>query len=71
MSAVFNGESRRTAGTDKRPLLTMRRANAWSRDRSSTASRNKRLTSLFGVMKSVARVLCRMFSSAAASRSLA
>ena len=37
----------------------------------STASRNRRLMSLFGVMKSVARVELRMFSSAAYSRSSA
>ena len=50
-------------------LLTSVRAKAWRLASCSTASRNRRLTSLLGVMKSVARVELRMFSSAAYSRS--
>ncbi len=69
VSGVLSAEPCSVAGTDSRPLLTMRRANSWSRARSSTASRNRRLISLLGVMKSVARVELRMFSSAAYSRS--
>ena len=70
-SGVFSGEPCRVDGTDRRPLFTSARAKAWRLESSSTASRNNRLTSLLGVMKSVARVELRMFSSAAYSRSLA
>ena len=63
-SGVLSGDPARIAGTDRRPLLTSRRANGCSFASSSTASRNTRDTWLFGVMKSVARVELRMFSSA-------
>ena len=69
-SGVLSVDVTQGVGIDSRPLLTSARANGWSRASSSTASRNRRLTSLFGVMKSVARVELRMFSSAAYSRSL-
>ena len=69
-SGVFSGESCSVAGTDSRPLLTSVRANGVvASPARSTASRNSRLISLLGVMKSVARVEWRMFSSAAYSRS--
>ena len=67
----FKDESRRVDGTESRPLLTSERANGCFLARSSTASRKSRLTSLLGVMKSVALVELRMFSSAAYSRSAA
>ena len=70
-SGVFSGDTERVAGTERRPVFTRRRAKAQSLARSSVASRKTRLISLFGVMKSVARVELRMFSSAAYSRSLA
>ena len=59
----------RMVGVDSRPLLTSRRANAWRCESVSTASRKVRLTVVFGVMKSVARVEFRIFSSAASTRS--
>ena len=70
-SGVFSAEPHNVAGTESRPLFTSVRANAWLRESCSTASRKTRLISLFGVMKSVARVEFRMFSSAAYSRSAA
>jgi hypothetical protein len=68
---VFSGEPRSVVGVDSRPLLTSVRAKGCVLARVSTASRNRRLIALLGVMKSVARVEWRMFSSAAASRSRA
>lgn len=68
-SLVLSDEVVSVAGTDSRPLLTIRRAKPCCCARPSTAFRNSLLTSLFGVMKSVARVEFRMFSSAANSRS--
>ena len=59
------------SGTDSRPLLISARAKGKSRANASVASRKRREAGNFGVMKSVARVEFRMFSSAAASRSTA
>ncbi len=70
-SGVFNGEPCKVVGVDRRPLLTSVRANGCVLARLNTASRKRRLAALLGVMKSVARVEWRMFSSAAASRSRA
>lgn len=56
-------------GFESRPLFTSARAKPQSRASSRVAFRKVRLTSLFGVMKSVLRVELRMFSSAANSRS--
>jgi hypothetical protein len=69
VSGVLSGESAKTAGVESRPLFTSRRAKAWRLASVSTASRNARLIALLGVMKSVLRVECRMFSSAAGQRS--
>ncbi|MNY73013.1 hypothetical protein D3C86_2116910 [compost metagenome] len=64
-SGVFSAECTRKAGTDRRPEFTSLRANGCVRASSSAALRNRRLTALLGVMKSVERVELRMFSSAA------
>ena len=65
LSGVLSGEDTRFAGTESRPLFTSVRANACFFASFNTASRNVRLISLLGVMKSVERVELRMFSSAA------
>ena len=49
-------------GTDSRPLLINARAKGKSRASERVASRKIRDASNFGVMKSVLRVECRMFS---------
>ena len=70
-SGVLSGESVQRRRHRQAPAVDQRAGERHaSRDSSSTASRNSRLISLFGVMKSVARVELRMFSSAAYSRSL-